>query len=293
MSNQEIKVSVCVVTYNHERYIAECLQSLVEQETNFNFEVIVSDDCSTDRTPEIIKDFQRRYSNIIKPILHEKNIGALKNFIFVHEQAVGKYIAHMDGDDYALPGKLQTQVDYLDSNLECNIVFHKMKILDTVGEFYEKKINDRILNKKFIQSEIVELIAIGANSSKMYRSSLRSKKLPDFDLVDYTVNVIHVGDGYAAYCGEQSLGVYRKGIGISGSESVNLSAYNSLNYFWIHYKHLRNEINSAAWIWFLNNLKYNKKTKWKFLMLICKTFSVRGLLKYFQNRNLRRELSDL
>ncbi len=135
------------------------------------------------------------------------------------------------------------QVDYLDSNLECNIVFHKMKILDTVGDFYEKKINERILNKKFIQSEIVELIVIGANSSKMYRSSLRRKKLPDFDLVDYTVNVIHVGDGYAAYCGDSFSGVYRKGIGISGSESVNLSAYNSLNYFWIHYKHLRNEIN--------------------------------------------------
>ena len=123
MSTQEIKVSVCVVTYNQERYIAECLQSLVDQETNFNFEVIVSDDCSTDRTPEIIKDFQRRYPNIIKPILHKKNMGAYKNFIFVHKQAKGKYVAHMDGDDYALPGKLQIQADYLDHNAECNIVW--------------------------------------------------------------------------------------------------------------------------------------------------------------------------
>lgn len=136
MIANEVKVSVCVVTYNQEQYLAQCLQSLVDQETDFNFEVIVLDDCSTDKTIEIAR-FSKKIPRYHKANFAWKKYWRFKNFIFVHEQAVGEYIAHMDGDDYALPGKLQS-ADYLDSNLECNIVFHKMKVLDTSGDFYEK-----------------------------------------------------------------------------------------------------------------------------------------------------------
>ena len=174
MSTQEIKVSVCVVTYNQEQYIAQCLQSLVDQETKFNFEVIVSDDCSTDKTPEIIKNFQERYPDIIKPIFHKRNMGAYKNFIFVHEQAKGKYIAHVDGDDYALPGKLQIQSDYLDENLDCNIVWTRMKVLDQkTGCFYEDLLSsEEILTKKFKQEDLLTIGSLACNSAKMYRKKV-------------------------------------------------------------------------------------------------------------------------
>ena len=94
------EVSVCVVTYNQEKYITECLQSVVDQETDFDFEVLVGDDCSTDGTRRIVQEFAEKYPDIIKPILHSKNTGAFHNYVSVHNAAMGKYIAHLDGDDY-------------------------------------------------------------------------------------------------------------------------------------------------------------------------------------------------
>ena len=86
-NNNEIKVSVCVLTYNQEKYIRQCLQSIVDQKTDFKFDLIVSDDCSTDSTRAIVQEFEERYPNIVKPILHKKNIGAYKNYFSAHQQA--------------------------------------------------------------------------------------------------------------------------------------------------------------------------------------------------------------
>lgn len=289
----ELKVSVCVVTYNQEKYIAECLQSLVEQETDFKYEIVVSDDCSTDDTRKIIRNFHEIYPDIFRIFLHEENIGALKNFKFVHDQAAGEYVAHIDGDDYALPGKLQAQTNFLDANPDCNIVFHRMDFIDGDNYAISPPLTGRVLNYKFYRPDIINYIAIGANSSKMYRSKLNSIILPDFDLVDYTVNVIQVDHGYAAYCSGESLGVYRRGIGISGSTSVNNAAYNSLSYFLQVYPMYKCQINTSVWAWFLSNLKNGKETKWKFFQLIIKMRSLTGLINYLLSRKFRKELSGL
>lgn len=227
----KLKVTVCVVTYNQEKYIAECLQSLVEQQTDFKFEIVVSDDCSTDNTRKIVSDFYERYPGLFRVFLHEENMGALKNFKFVHGQAAGKYIAHMDGDDYALPGKLQTQADFLDENPDCNIVFHRMNFI-CGDEYIETNfLSSELVNKKFNQLDVIEYGAIGANSSRMYRSLLRNLPLPDFDIIDYTVYVLHTDKGYAAYCNNKALGAYRRDVGISGSDKVYMAYYDSLIFF--------------------------------------------------------------
>lgn len=287
------KVTVCVVTYNQEKYIAECLQSLVDQETDFKFEIVVSDDCSTDNTRKIVGDFYERYPGLFRVFLHEENMGALKNFKFVHGQAAGKYVAHMDGDDYALPGKLQAQADFLDTHDACNMVFHRMDFIDGKNYIHSKSVTKKILEYKFYRKDIIEFVAIAANSSKMYRSRLREIDLPEFDLVDYTVNVVQIESGYAAYCSPNSLGVYRRGVGISGSLAVNNSVLNSLNYFIIEFPEYRQQINSSAWAWFLSNLKYRKETKWKFLEVVIKTSSFKGFLNYLISRKFRKELSGL
>lgn len=220
MSANEVKVSVCVVTYNQEQYITQCLQSLVDQETDFNFEVIVSDDSSTDRTPEIIKDFQNKYPDIIKPILHKKNMGAYKNFIFVHEQAKGKYIAHMDGDDYALPEKLQKQANYLDENNCCNIVWSRMKILDQKSHYlYEDLLNNKIITKKFKQEDLLTIGSIACNSAKMYRKKVAVNVNAENNYLDFYINVVQLKSGYAYIIGE-FLGVYRSGVGVSTSSNI-------------------------------------------------------------------------
>src|SRR5690554_1721762 len=114
--SSDVKVSVCVITYNQEKYIRECLQSIVDQEVDFKIEVIVADDCSTDKTQEIIKEFAHKYPHLIIPIFHSENVGISLNYRSAHDRATGEYVAHCDGDDMWLPGKLTYQAELLDKH---------------------------------------------------------------------------------------------------------------------------------------------------------------------------------
>jgi glycosyltransferase involved in cell wall biosynthesis len=121
------KVSVVVLTYNQKKYIGECIEGAVNQQTNFDYEILVGDDCSTDGTQEIILDYQKRFPDKVKPVLHPKNLGrnGLYNTIETLKQATGYYVAIIDGDDYFLdPLKLQKQADYLDANPTFSGSFH-------------------------------------------------------------------------------------------------------------------------------------------------------------------------
>ena len=189
MQEKTPKVTVCVVTYNQEKYIRQCLQSIVDQQTDFGFEVIVADDCSTDGTRAILNEFLARYPKMIKIHLHPNNIGPYKNFVFVHRQAKAEYIAHIDGDDYCLPGKLQMQSDVLDRESKCNIVWHKMTIENPSGELSECT-GSGISKMKFYRKDIIKYISIGANSSKMYRKSVRDFIEPDFDVVSIILQML-------------------------------------------------------------------------------------------------------
>ena len=128
-----IKVSVCVVTYNQERYIGKCLESLVKQDTDFLFEIIVGEDGSTDDTRIVVEKFAENYPDLIVKNFHEKNVGAVNNIISTYRLAKGRYICHMDGDDLALAGKLAEQVESLDNNPGCVICSHDMKVIDEAG----------------------------------------------------------------------------------------------------------------------------------------------------------------
>lgn len=112
-------VSVCMITYNHERYIGQAIESVVSQRTNFSFDLNIGEDCSTDNTQSIIKKYQKTNPTIVKPIFRKKNIGMKPNFIDVMSKCTGKYIALLEGDDYWTdPYKLQKQVDFLEENKE-------------------------------------------------------------------------------------------------------------------------------------------------------------------------------
>ena len=97
-------VSICCITFNHKPYIAQCLEGLINQNVHFDFEIIVNDDCSTDGTAEIIKDYASRYPGRFIPILHDQNqySRGIKRILqtFVFPRARGKYIALCEGDDY-------------------------------------------------------------------------------------------------------------------------------------------------------------------------------------------------
>ena len=140
-------VSICSITYNHKPYIRQCLDSLLLQKTNFIYEIIINDDCSTDGTTEIIKEYASKYPNLIHPIFHDENQyskgvrGMFAKFCF--PQARGKYIAMCEGDDYWTdPLKLQKQVDFMETHVEYVMCSH---IVDIYNE------NERVRKKWGVQ----------------------------------------------------------------------------------------------------------------------------------------------
>lgn len=120
MENENIMVSILCLAYNHEKYIRQCLDGFVMQKTNFKFEVIVHDDASTDNTANIIREYEEKYPEIIKPIYQKENqySQGKKNILFPLTK--GKYIAICEGDDFWTDDyKLQKQVDTLENNPNC------------------------------------------------------------------------------------------------------------------------------------------------------------------------------
>ena len=132
---EEIVVSVFCLAYNHEKYIRNALEGFVMQKTNFAFEVLIHDDASTDNTAKIIKEYERQYPNIIKPIYQTENQYSKRVKItrdILLPQAKGKYFAWCEGDDYwTVPLKLQKQVDFLSANPEYATCVHRAKHLNT------------------------------------------------------------------------------------------------------------------------------------------------------------------
>jgi glycosyltransferase involved in cell wall biosynthesis len=120
---KDMKVSILTITYNHSEYISQAIESFLMQKTDFAFEVIIADDASTDNNQEIIRSFQQKYPNIIKPILRNENIGMNQNFVDAVNHCSGKYIALCEGDDYWTdPLKLQKQVDFLEANEDYGLI---------------------------------------------------------------------------------------------------------------------------------------------------------------------------
>lgn len=130
-------VSICCLTYNHESYIRQCLDGFVMQKANFPIEILIHDDASTDGTQDIIREYEVKYPNIIKPIYQKENQyskGVKVSLVYNYPRAKGKYIALCEGDDYWTdPYKLQKQVDFLESHPDYVMCSHDVDI------YFQKK----------------------------------------------------------------------------------------------------------------------------------------------------------
>ena len=133
-----IKITTMITTYNHEKYIARAIESAIKQTGNFEHEILISDDCSTDNTRNIIKEYAQKYPDIIKDISSKKNMGISANMKKCFKHATGKYIAVLEGDDYWTDAqKLQKQMEFLENNKGCSMVFSKIKIINNkTGKTY-------------------------------------------------------------------------------------------------------------------------------------------------------------
>ena len=123
-------LSVCLITYNHVKYIGEAIDGVLMQKFSFSWELIIADDCSTDGTREIILNYKEKHPEFIKLILQEKNVGSAQNWMDLITSPKSKYISYFEGDDYWTdPYKLQKQVDFLEANNDYGLVHHEADYL--------------------------------------------------------------------------------------------------------------------------------------------------------------------
>ncbi|MBK2094778.1 glycosyltransferase [Francisella philomiragia] len=149
-------VSICCTTYNHANYIRQALDGFLMQETNFPFEIIVRDDASTDKTAEIIKEYEKKYPNIIKPIYEKENTYSkgVKPSLVCFNKAMGDYIALCEGDDYWTdPKKLQIQYELLQNNDDINLSFHAHSKLYRDGSLKRSKLQNN--SRKYTCYEMI------------------------------------------------------------------------------------------------------------------------------------------
>lgn len=217
-----ILVSVNCVSYNHEDYIKDAIESVLMQKTNFKYELIIGEDCSTDKTKEIVVEYAKSYPEIIRLITAEKNVGARENGTRIRKASRGKYIAICEGDDYWLdPYKLQKQVDYLEANPDCTFSFHNA-YLDQANkketEYKETLINRQNAhyygeNTNYNAGELA-LLGFIPTSSFIYRKEFLDNPPEWFYsavVSDNSVKLITTSHGYAHFINE-IMGAYRIGV---------------------------------------------------------------------------------
>jgi len=206
-------VSVCLFTYNYERFLQQSVDSILNQHCEFDFEILICDDCSTDDTLKIAQEYQLNFPNIIKVLTHDENQGGTKNWIRAIQSCKGKYIALMDGDDYfSDTNKLKKQVEIMERDNTLVLCFH------SVDEIYDDapELNKTVVFEKEYY-ELADFIKNGwfvRTSSTFFRNNVISNEIPKW-VHDYPYRldtILHVllCQYGRAYNLKESLSVWRK-----------------------------------------------------------------------------------
>jgi glycosyltransferase involved in cell wall biosynthesis len=274
-------VSVTLICYNQEKFISESIESVLMQKTNFDFEVIIGDDGSSDRTKTIISEYASNDNRIVF-VNRIQNLGLQENIADIFERCSGKYIALMEGDDYWIDeNKLQMQFDFLEENDDCTVCFtNSITFTDSFfengkllyGEYGRKAPPKKIFN-------LDEYISKGysiPNNTKMFRRESIPQNLPDifFKSIqwDWLLHVLSGTKGNYGYIDKTTL-AYRRHentiINKKNSEKIFLDAIylvyniNSIlpDRYWKYFKHPLHEMNSLSF-YYLRVGSYSKFIKW-------------------------------
>jgi glycosyltransferase involved in cell wall biosynthesis len=225
----QITVSIFLLTYNQEQFIAQTINSILMQKTNFNFQIVIGEDCSADATRSICKTFAEKYSNKIKllPAL-EKNIGLIANYMRTIKACEGKYIAICDGDDYWIDeNKLQKQVSFLEDNPNYSIVYSKLKKLFPDGTFKEsiqRKLKQAGDFDDLVFENVIPSVTV------LFRNRQNISAVPtwitNFPYGDWPTYLWILKDGGKIHFMDEITAVYRMHIGVSAQ--VRKSSSNTL-----------------------------------------------------------------
>ncbi|GFZ33965.1 glycosyl transferase [Clostridium zeae] len=192
-----MKISVHMITYNHERYIRKAIESVIAQKGDFELELVIGDDVSLDNTRSIIMEFYNRYSDTIKLNFHEKNVGPNNNFKSTLEMCTGNYVAILEGDDYWIDEyKLQKQLDFLERNREYTMCFTKTKF------FYEEdgRYDEQVIKEKKDYYDVKDLLKGNFifHLTCLFRNT-DIKRYPEWlwrhKILDYPMHLLRAADG--------------------------------------------------------------------------------------------------
>lgn len=218
MIKNELMVSVIMLTYNHEKYIKQAIEGALMQETDFDFDLIIADDCSTDLTNEIVAEIIKNHSrgSKIKYFRHEKNIGVKENGLFGLSKCEGKYIALCEGDDYWTdPLKLQKQVDFLRLNIEYSFVFTPSQVLNQSTNTIIG-LRNKYNNFKSDEFELDDVLKLGGafypTNTALFDSEIIDKNTVSYIKLcaagDYVIAILAALNGKIGYIDDVT-GVYR------------------------------------------------------------------------------------
>lgn len=222
-------VSVCMITYAHEKFIEQAINGVLMQESDFDIELVLANDCSPDKTNDVIQRIKDNHprASVIKYIKHDKNIGMNANFIDALKQCRGKYVALCDGDDYWTDSKkLQMQIDFLENNNDYVLCFHQVAILKPNGEIVEDTITKVPENHETIES-FAQFGNYMHTPSVVYRNVIKEFP-PEFSktpIPDFFLYMLLGQYGKFKYL-KDKMSVYRHGVGIFTSQTdfrVNLN----------------------------------------------------------------------
>jgi len=210
--DEAVAVSVLVVTYNHERFVRQALDSVLAQQLSEPFEILISEDCSTDGTRAIVCEYAERHPHLIRPLLSERNLHSNEVVARGFRAARGRYIALLDGDDFwTSEDKLRAQVAFLDARPDLTICFHNVQVVDESSQS-----DGRLWNAPGQQeiSGLHELLRGNfiATSSVVYRRTSVAEVPAWYDgffpVTDWPLHVLYAREGGIGYL-DRTLGVYR------------------------------------------------------------------------------------
>ena len=308
MQEEEIVVSVKCLAYNHVKYIKQMIEGVLKQKTNFKYELVIHDDASTDGTTQIVKEYEKKYPDIIKPIYETENqykSGSM-NQRCIYPHIKGKYMAFCEGDDYWTdPNKLQIQIDYMETHPECSFTFHNADIIWENGIVKRQFLPEEGIkcfvwenkNKVFNAGELIELgfiptASIVARTSDVINSQSFCKNPVCGDLplrLSLSIN------GYAYYF-NRKMSMYRTGNPVSasgiardttaaalkvlrGHEDI-LKGFNQYtNYQWN--KEIEHDLKKRQLRFMMENLNHEEIKRSGLYGMLMKETTIMGKVKYY------------
>lgn len=231
------ELSVVMIAYNMERYIGQALDSVLMQEVDCAFEIVIGEDHSTDGTREIVRDYAQRHPDRIRPIFRQANLGMNRNFMETLLAARGRFVALLDSDDWwTTPHKLQKQLEFLRANPGFSICFHNALVVYEMGErpphpFHMQEPQHLISHYVPKPVSTIDDLAGGnfmQTCSVMFRAGLYGT-LPDWYLqmptFDWPLHLLNAEHGSIAYI-DEVMGAYR--VHAAGFWSMNMALYRNI-----------------------------------------------------------------